>query len=182
MKHILELELILMLLIKLTRVFKSIDMSELYELKQDELSSIDSDLFDELAPKHLRYKTVMQVLLNSTKRDQNFIFKLDEIINKIKLTQASLTLVGRFIREHKFYERDWRKFQLNLDDFPLDYYDSMFLKNKQDLKPYFMYKFPNPPIVNEYPEVADKCNKSALSCINYISSIVGYLINPYIDL
>lgn len=134
-----------------------------------EFDTLDKDVFDELAPKGLKYNDIINKLGNKEQKNLTFSI-IDQIVEKINATHLNLGLASYFISEHKFRERDWRHFlkSYSISDI---YYDSMVLKKGFDNQAKFMISFPEPPLLNLFPDVVEKCEQSAFTCLEYIGEI-----------
>ena len=140
----------------------------LYSSKANELRRINPRLFDELAPHDLRYESVMKNLDSMQNPNLIYLNKINRVIENIEEIAKSLNLVGDFIREHTFHERDFRIFNETISQ---SYYESMVLKKSFDKEAAFLMSFPKEPILNENSEVVKNCKKSASSCIQFVANI-----------
>ena len=147
-----------------------------YMNKAREVKNIRERLFDEVAPSDFKYELVLNKLQNSETYDKLYLDKIDSILEEIENVKHRVTEAGDFIREHKFYERDWRYFNESYE-INGEYYESMILKDSYDKHARFMISFPEKPIVREHPEVVKNCEKSAFDCIQVVSNVARYFMN-----
>lgn len=143
------------------------------------LESIDPDLFNALSENYnLTYSLAMNLLadqhlvVNSSK-DAPIYNHVNHIITDCSQILQKLRAVGNYLREHKFYERDWRLYSRDLQKPDQVYYQSMIFRIVNDPNARFMYSFPEPPLLHEHPDVVDKCSSSSLNCLNYVYTIVA---------
>ena len=130
-----------------------------------DLDSIDPSVFDELAPRGIKY---MDILRPENIGNLTFQHQIDQIVKKINLTYFYLNLNSYYISEHKFWEFDWRTHNPENTHIKIEYYLSMFLNYDFSNLSSFMISFPDPPIINPYPEIVDNCELSAFNCLEYI--------------
>jgi hypothetical protein len=156
---------LIVFLFQLAFVRMQIDL--LYSRKAEELKLIDPRLFDELASGDLKYESVMSNLIAKYYPNMIFLDKINGVLDRAKQIKTKLNLVGEYIREHKFHERDWRIFDETKDLYNA-YYNSMILKNSYDINATLLKSFPKVPVFIENSEVIKNCKKSALSCIEFV--------------
>lgn len=130
-----------------------------------DLDSIDPSVFDELAPYGIKYTDILRP---ENIGNLTFQHQIDETIKKINLTYFYLNVNSYYISEHKFWEFDWRISNPQNNYTKTDYGNSMILNSHYSARATYMMSFPDPPIINLYPEVVDNCEISAFNCIEYI--------------
>lgn len=142
------------------------------------LEKCNQHLFDVLAkPFNLKYNQAIGNISNQLLEiDSEYHQKVEQILDLYDELPAKLELVGKFLRDHKFYERDWREYAKN-EPMPLEYVNSMVLRRSFDTQARFVFGFPARPLRKENTQVIDKCQTSALACINFIFSIASYVKN-----
>jgi hypothetical protein len=138
------------------------------------LIDFDPDVFDRVALSD-EFKYTHSLAIKRLKNDtysRLFHSKLLLILEEIVELQSDLAMIGEYMFEHKFYERDWR----NLNSFyNVSYYNnSMYFRTSFDPQATFMFEFPNDPASLDYPDVGKNCDEllSARNCIKYIASFV----------
>ena len=172
--NLIKISLIFYLLANSTKAFTKYKYE--YLNKAREVKNIKERLFDEVAPSDFKYELVLDKLQNSETYDKLYLDKIDSILEDIENVKHRVTEAGDFIREHKFYERDWRYFNES-NDINGEYFESMILKASYDKHARFMISFPEKPIVREHPEVVKNCEKSAFDCIQVVSNVARYFMN-----
>jgi len=160
------IKFLVILLFEIALVKMQIDL--LYSKKAKELSKIEPRLFDELAPNDFKYDYVMSNLEADNYPNMIFLNKLNLVLESVENIKKKLTKVGKYLREHKFHERDWRFFNETTISTDNAYYNSMVLKNEYDKEATLLKEFPKEPVKNS--DVIDKCKRSASSCIDYIAN------------
>jgi len=164
-KCINSLIVMFILLFKLAFVRMQIDL--LYSRKAEELKHVDPRLFDELASGDLKYESVMSNLIAKYYPNMIYLDKINGVLDRANQIKTKLNLVGEYIREHKFHERDWRIFDQTID-LHNAYYNSMILKTSYDINATLLKSFPKEPVFIENSDVIKNCKKSALSCIEFV--------------
>ena len=150
--------------------FAQMQIDLLYSKKAKELRKIDPRLFDELAPSNLKYDYVMNNLATNSYPNMILLNKINLVIESVNQITRKLNLVGAYIREHKFHERDWRFFDENTIASSRAYYNSMVLKISYDKEATLMKEFPKEPVSLQNSGVIENCKRSASSCIDYVAN------------
>jgi hypothetical protein len=95
--------------------------------------------------------------------------KKNNIHYKVNNVTIDVTLVGRFLVLHKFYDIDRRMNCTNAKN------ENILGMLNYTNRPYFLASFPNPPILNEHSILAQVCKRDFFICIKSIEHMARYL-------
>jgi hypothetical protein len=183
-----------MMILKFIIILLLFGSSELIETTQEPIIIWEkiSKTFHDCDPKiyNLFSKTSYDEVVQLLKEDHptlahrdKLLNQINNVLNRIKQSKEYLNEAGSYLREHKFFERDWRSnSNMNIlrkvsNDYKSleSYYQSMFLRNASDDTTYFMGKFPNKKIRFENEYVKSICSESSLECIEIIALAARFL-------
>jgi hypothetical protein len=161
-------------------IAETIELSFGFLAKRSELiqklNSLDPNAFDRIAiTKDFGYSLSLAVDRLKNDRDDSLIFmsKIQSILNTIEEFKSNLALVGEYMFEHKFYERDWKSTSGFRNR--TQYINSMLFRTAHDPFAKFMFSFSTSMSAKEeHADVNKNCAppSSSLNCITYISSFV----------